>query len=125
MTIAIPSGYTKLAWHDEFDVDGAPSRSNWSFEKWLRPQRRAAVVPGRQRAGAGGLLVIDARREQKAEPELPGRQQRLEDATASTPSYTSSSMTTSGKQSWQYGRFEMRGTIPTAPACGPPGGRSA
>jgi len=111
--IAIPSGYTKLAWHDEFDVDGAPSSASWGFEKgfvrneelqWYQPQNAQV---------ANGLLVITAKKETTANPGYQAGSTDWKTSRASA-SYTSSSLSTSGKQSWQYGRFEMCAKIPTA-----------
>ena len=111
--VAIPSGYTTLAWHDEFDVDGAPSSASWGYEmgfvrneelQWYQPQNAQV---------AGGFLIITAKKETKANP---GYQAGSSDwkASRASASYTSSSLSTSGKQSWQYGRFEMCAKIPTA-----------
>jgi len=111
--VAVPSGYTTLVWHDEFDVDGAPSSASWGYEmgfvrneelQWYQPQNAQV---------AGGLLVITAKKETKANPGYQAGSSDWKTSRASA-SYTSSSLSTSGKQSWQYGRFEMCAKIPTA-----------
>lgn len=109
--IAVPAGYTKLVWHDEFDVDGKPSSANWGYEQgfvrneelqWYQPDN--AIV-------ADGMLTITARRETKANPGYKAGSSDWK-TNRQNADYTSTSMTTSGKQSWQYGRFEMCAKIP-------------
>jgi beta-glucanase (GH16 family) len=109
--IAVPSGYTKLTWHDEFDVDGAPSTGNWGYEQgFVRNEELQWYQPNNAQV-SGGLLVITAKREQKTNPNYQAGSSDWK-TNRQTASYTSTSMTTSGKQSWQYGRFEMCGKIP-------------
>jgi beta-glucanase (GH16 family) len=55
--------------------------------------------------------VIEARKERVQNPNYTGSGDWK--TTRQYAEYTSSSMNTSGLQSWQYGRFEMRGRIPT------------
>lgn len=111
--IAIPSGYTRLAWHDEFDGDGAPSSVSWGYEtgfvrneelQWYQPQNAQV---------SGGLLAITAKKESKTNPNYQAGSSDWKTSRQSA-TYTSTSMTTSGKQSWQYGRFEMCAKIPIA-----------
>jgi beta-glucanase (GH16 family) len=104
-------GYA-LVWADEFDRDGAPQPAKWTYERgfvrnqelqWYRPDN--ALV-------AGGMLVIEARRERVPNPDFDAsstewRRQR------EFAEYTSASLMTRGLHSWRYGRFEMRGRIDT------------
>jgi beta-glucanase (GH16 family) len=108
--IAVPSGY-KLVWHDEFDVDGAPNPANWKFEKGFVRNEEAQWYQSNNASVQGGMLVIEARKEQVQNPNYTGKGDWK--TTRQTAEYTSSSLHTSGLQSWQYGRFEMRGRIPT------------
>lgn len=104
-------GYA-LVWADEFDRDGAPQPSHWTYERgfvrnqelqWYRPENAAV---------SAGLLVIEARRERVRNPDFDPAsaewRQRREFA-----EYTSASLLTRGLHSWRYGRFEMRGRIDT------------
>jgi beta-glucanase (GH16 family) len=109
---AIDSTKWKLVWSDEFDKDGAPDSSNWGYEKgfvrnselqWYQPDN--ATV-------SGGLLTIAAQKQQVLNPNYKAgstdwKQNRQ------YAQYTSTSMTTSGKKSFLYGRFEMCGQIDT------------
>ena len=61
----------------------------------------------------GGLLIIEGRKEQVANPNYSASGSDWK-TTRQYADYTSTSMPTSGLQSWQYGRFEMRARIPTS-----------
>ncbi len=100
----------ELVWADEFDRDGPPDSSKWTYEhgfvrneelQWYRPEN-ARVEHGQ--------LIIEARRERIANPAFDsgGRSWRARRAFAE---YTSASLTTRGLARWQYGRFEMRARI--------------
>ena len=100
----------ELVWADEFDRDGPPDSSRWTYEhgfvrneelQWYRPEN-ARVEHGQ--------LIIEARRERIANPAFDsgGRSWRARRASAE---YTSASLTTRGLARWQYGRFEMRARI--------------
>jgi beta-glucanase (GH16 family) len=112
------SGAFELVWADEFDREGRPDPTKWSYEhgfvrneelQWYRPEN-ARVEHGE--------LVIEARRERVANPEF--------DSTSSDfrynrryAEYTSASLLTKGLASWQYGRFEMRARIDVRPGMWP------
>jgi beta-glucanase (GH16 family) len=108
---AVPPGYS-LVWHDEFDRDGRPDPALWTYEhgfvrnqesQWYQPEN--VIV-------AGGLLVIEARRERQANPDYqPGSTDWKRNRQFAE--YTSASVTTKRLHEWKYGRFEMRGRIDT------------
>jgi len=106
-----PAGYA-VAWSDEFNVDGPPDPKNWTFENgFVRNQELQWYQPQNVHV-ENGFLVIEARRERKANPSY--------DAGATDwrrsrefAEYTSASLMTRGLHSWQYGYFEMRGRIDT------------
>ncbi len=106
------AGTWMLVWSDEFDVDGAPNPANWGYEHgFVRNQELQWYQPDNA-AVADGLLTIAA---QKVHVLNPNYQSGSTDWKKSRQyyDYTSTSMTTSGKHSWQYGRFEMRARIDT------------
>jgi beta-glucanase (GH16 family) len=109
-TIDVPAGY-KLVWHEEFDVDGAPNPANWKFEKGFVRNEEAQWYQPNNASVQGGLLVIEARKERLTNPNYTGKGDWK--TTRQYAEYTSSSMHTNGLQTFQYGRFEMRGRIPT------------
>jgi hypothetical protein len=110
-SITVPSGYTKLAWHDEFDADGTPASANWGYEQgFVRNEELQWYQPDNATV-ANGLLTITAKRETKANPNYKAGSSGWK-TSRQNADYTSTSMSTSGKQSWEYGRFEMCAKIP-------------
>ncbi len=110
-TIAIPSGYTKLTWHDEFDVDGAPNSANWGYETGFVRNNELQWYQSKNASVSAGLLHITGKREQVTNPNYDPNGSDWK-TTRQYAQYTSASMTTSGKQTWKFGRFEMCGKIP-------------
>jgi len=108
--IVSPAGY-KLVWHDEFEVDGPPDPAVYSFEKGFVRNEEAQWYQSANATVQGGLLVIEARKETVQNPNYTGSGDWK--TTRKTAAYTSASLSTSGRQSFQYGHFEMRARIPT------------
>ena len=81
-----------LVWSDEFNVDGAPDEKTWKFEQgFVRNEEPQWYQPDNAAFGRGA----DHRSPPRAQdqPQLPGRQQRLE-ADRQYAEYTSTSMHT-------------------------------
>jgi beta-glucanase (GH16 family) len=112
-----PSGYT-LIWADEFDKDGPPNPANWTFEQGLVRNREAQFYQPENARVEDGLLIIEARREQVANPRYEAGSDDWRRARPHAQ-YTSSSLLTRGLHSWRYGRFEMRGRIDVRPGMWP------
>jgi beta-glucanase (GH16 family) len=107
----ISEGYS-LVWSDEFNHDGPPDPANWTYEHgFVRNEELQWYQPENARC-ENGLLIIEARREKKPNPNYEPGSTRWTRSRESAD-YTSSSVTTKGLHSWQYGRFEMRGRIDT------------
>ncbi len=102
-------GY-KLVWADEFNKDGPPDEENWRFEKGFARNHELQWYQQENTWCRKGVLIIEGRRELKANPDY---QPHSSDWKKNREKiiYTSSSMNTSGKHSWKYGRFVMRGRI--------------
>nr|WP_317258922.1 BNR-4 repeat-containing protein [Hymenobacter tibetensis] len=115
---AAPTAAWKLVWADEFNTPGPPNPKNWKFENgFVRNHELQWYQPDNARCEKG-LLVIEARQEQRPNPNYqPGSTNWK--TNQPTIAYTSSSLNTSGLHSWQYGRFEMRGRINTSPGLWP------
>lgn len=107
-----PPGYT-LVWHDEFDIDGRPNPLHWSYEtgfvrnnelQWYQPEN-AYIKEGK--------LVIEGRKEkvENTAYDPSSKDWRKNQAIAT---YTSASIHTKDKQSFQYGIFEVRAKIDPA-----------
>jgi beta-glucanase (GH16 family) len=110
--IVVPTGY-KLVWSDEFNTDGTPDPKNWNYEKGFVRNNELQWYQPNNAVAKDGLLVIEGRKEQVANPNYQAGSSDWK-TSRQYASYTSTSMTTSGLQTWQYGRFEMRAKIPTS-----------
>lgn len=89
----------RLIWGDEFDRPGAPDPAKWDFERGLIRNREAQFYTAGRPENArveGGNLIITARRE-------PWEGAK----------YTSASVVSRGRFSFQYGKLEIRARIPT------------
>ncbi|MFT3748816.1 MAG: glycoside hydrolase family 16 protein [Agriterribacter sp.] len=106
-TIIYAQDKYKLVWSDEFNNNGAPDTAKWNYEKgfvrneehqWYQPENAFCK---------NGLLIIEARREQKPNPLFkPGSNSWR--TGRKNIEYTSACMITAGKHQWKYGKFELR-----------------
>ncbi|MEX2093473.1 MAG: glycoside hydrolase family 16 protein [Pirellulales bacterium] len=104
-------GY-KPVWADEFDQDGPPNPQNWTYEHgFVRNDELQWYQPANARC-EGGMLVIEARHEQVANPRHDPQSRRW-DRSRRQADYSSASLMTRGRHEWLYGRFVMRGRIDT------------
>ncbi len=106
----LTEGKYKLVWADEFNKAGAPDSSNWQFEhgfarnhelQWYQPQNAVCKK---------GLLVIEMQKTHLPNPNYVANSGNWK-TNREFIDYTSSSLNTQGRKSWQYGRFEMRARI--------------
>ncbi|QYF96140.1 glycoside hydrolase family 16 protein [Massilia sp. PAMC28688] len=103
----VPAGW-KLAWADEFNIDGLPDASKWDYDTsrnklgWYNNELQYYSRDRAENARvADGRLIITALKEKLASAPDYGRQ-----------AYTSSRMLTRGKAEWTYGFFEIRAKLP-------------
>src|SRR5689334_3291475 len=90
-----------LVWSDEFNgaANTSPDPNNWGYEIGYVRNNEQQYYTNRTenaRLDGAGNLIIEARRENY-----------------NGFAYTSASLDSYGKRSFQYGRWEMRGRIPT------------
>ena len=100
----------KLVWSDEFNYTGLPDKTKWGYEEgFVRNQEPQYYTVGRLENCRvdGGMLVIEARKEQ-----FPNAAYRPGSNEPQVLEYTSASLITMGKESWQYGRIEVRAKVP-------------
>lgn len=102
----------ELAWADEFNKDGVPDPANWTYEHGFVRNRELQWYQPENACCSNGLLVIEGRREWKTNPDYREGSGSWKTARRGAD-YTSACLTTQGRQSWQYGRFEMRARIDT------------
>lgn len=90
--------YTELKWSDEFNT-GPLDQSKWVYELggggWGNNELQAYTNSGDNVLVSNGNLVIQARRQQSG-----------------SNMYTSGRLITKGKQSFQYGRIDVRAKVP-------------
>lgn len=96
-----------LVWSDEFETDGVPDSTKWTYEngfvrneelQWYQPQNAFCE---------NGFLIIEGRKETLPNPNHDAASENWkEQRTEAT--YTSASVTTKGLHAWKYGRFEIK-----------------
>lgn len=108
----------KLVWSDEFETDGIPDPTKWTYEngfvrneelQWYQPQNAFCK---------NGILIIEGRKEilpnPNYDPTSENWKERRKEAT-----FTSASVTTKGLHSWKLGRFEIKAKFKTQPGLWP------
>lgn len=97
-----------LIWSDEFNVDGSPDNTKWSFDvdgnswDWGNNELQNYTPAEKENAWVeNGELIIEARKEKYTAPE--DNQER---------DYTSARLRTLNKGDWLYGKFEIRAKLP-------------
>lgn len=100
-----PDGY-QLVWADEFDYEGLPDTTKWSYDVgdgcpdicgWGNNELQYYTDSRIKNARvANGLLTIEAHKEDYE-----------------TRGYTSARLLTRDREAWRYGRFEIRAKLPS------------
>ena len=99
----------KLVWNDEFNGEGLPDPSKWSYEiGYVRNNEAQYYTDARLEnvCQKDGNLVITTLKEKYS---LEGKKNTKGRAEAE---YTSGAIETLGKASWLYGRVEVRAKLP-------------
>ena len=107
----------KLVWHDEFNRDGPPNPSNWDYERGFVRNQEAQCYQPENAVCRNGLLIIEARREHKPNPDY--RPDGTGWKNREFIDYTSACLITKHKQEFTYGKIEMRARIDTRPGSWP------
>lgn len=104
----------KLVWSDEFEGKGQPAAAKWGYEEGLVRNNEAQYYTRERLENArveNGKLIIEARKERWRNGQYKagssGKKTSKEFA-----EYTSASLTTQGKESWTYGRVEVKAKVP-------------
>jgi beta-glucanase (GH16 family) len=113
------AGQWKLVWSDEFSKSGLPDPAKWNYETGFIRNNEAQYYTRERKANArveNGVLIIEARKEQFANPDFDRNAKRKGSGRRSQEfaEYTSASLTTRGKTNWTYGRIEVRAKLPSA-----------
>ncbi|MCA1196643.1 glycoside hydrolase family 16 protein [Sphingomonas sp. R647] len=98
----------QLVWADEFDRDGLPDATKWSWDThankagWYNNELQYYAADRAENARVeNGRLIITARRESLTDRPDHGGQR-----------YTSARLITKGKAEWTYGMIEVRAKLP-------------
>jgi|SRR5690554_372511 len=113
----VPEGY-KLVWNDEFDQDGKPNESSWSYEQGFVRNNELQWYQSDNANVKDGVLVIEGRRE-KVKNDRYDSESKDWRRNREWAEYTSSSINTRDKHAFQYGIFEIRAKIDPAPGMWP------
>lgn len=107
-----------LVWSDEFDYSGAPDSTEWNFEQGFARNEELQWYQKENAYCKDGLLIIEAKSEKRDNPIY---EEGSNDWRRSRKfiECTSSSITTSGKKEFLYGRFEVRARIPVGKGAWP------
>ena len=98
--VAIPEGYSRLVFSDEFDADGGRDPAKWNFETgYIRNGEMQYYTPGQNAVCKDGLLIIEARNDSV---NIGGELCPV----------TSASLTTKDRKAWKYGYVEVRANLP-------------
>lgn len=103
-----------LVWHDEFNKNGPPDPANWTYERGFVRNQELQWYQPENAICTNGLLVIEARREHKPNPDYFASSDNTDWRTSRAwIDYTSASLTTRHLHKFTYGKFEMRARIDT------------
>ncbi len=113
-----PRLFAPPTWSDEFDDSGPPNPSFWTFEQGFVRNEELQWYQSSNAWQENGNLVIEARREQVPNPNYnPASSDWRENRQYAD--YTSASIKSNGKYSFQYGRMQVRAKIPCFPGSWP------
>jgi len=104
----------KLIWHDEFDNNGLPDSTKWSYEYgFVRNEEDQYYTQERLENTRieNGFLIIECRKE-KFKNHMFKPESNFWKAKKEYADYTSASIITKGKFSIKYGRIEVKAKIP-------------
>ncbi|WP_310378820.1 family 16 glycosylhydrolase [Flavobacterium sp.] len=104
----------QLVWSDEFNQNGIINALDWSFENGFVRNEEEQWYQSNNAFQQDGYLKIEGRKENAINTRLnPNYVSGSTNWKLSRQfiNYTSSSIKTAGKQSWLYGRFEIRAKI--------------
>ncbi|SIS76366.1 glycoside hydrolase family 16 protein [Belliella pelovolcani] len=110
--LVVPEGY-KLVWHDEFALDGKPDENFWTYEIGLKRNNELQYYQPENANIKDGLLILEGKRE-KVKNEAYDPNSNDWKKNQEFAKYTSASINTKGKKSFQYGIIEVRAKIDTA-----------
>ncbi len=101
--ISLLASEWELIWADEFNYQGLPDASKWDYEEGFVRNREKQYYTRARAENArveNGMLVLECRKEAFTPPNHAAVE------------YTAASLITRNKQSWRFGRVEVRAKLP-------------
>ncbi len=108
--ISSPKFPYKLAWADEFNGTGPVNENDWRSGTGFQRNKELQWYQPENATQEGGNLVIEGRKERFPNPWYDPTSTDWKKSREFVD-YTSSIVSTNGKHSWKYGRFEIRAKI--------------
>lgn len=102
----------KLVFSEEFNYKGKPDSTIWNFEQGFRRNEELQWYQTENANCSNGRLLIEGRKANFPNPNFVANSNDWR-TNREFVRYTASSITTSGKRQWLYGRFEVRARIDT------------
>lgn len=99
-----------LFWNDEFAVDGRPDPRFWSSESGFARNEELQWYQSQNATCKGGVLLIEGRKERVRNPNYSSGSSSWK-TNRQYAEYTSTSLTTSGRKTWLFGRVEVRARL--------------
>ena len=115
MAASVYGSEWKLVWTDEFNNPGLPDPAKWNYEEgFIRNNEAQYYTRGRSENARveDGMLIIEARKERFKNPGYDPSAQGDSRRSREFAEFTSASLTTHGKASWNHGRIEVRAKLP-------------
>jgi beta-glucanase (GH16 family) len=103
----------KLVFSEEFNYTGKPDSAIWSYENGFTRNQELQWYQSDNANCADGRLIIEGRKTDFPNPNYVENSHSWK-RNRKTVNYTAASITTSGKKTWKFGRFEIRARIDTA-----------
>ncbi|HEY0867155.1 MAG TPA: glycoside hydrolase family 16 protein [Fimbriimonas sp.] len=116
-TVLMPQADYRLVWSDEFSTPGTPDLAQWTPESGFVRNREAQWYRLENARVEEGNLVIEGRRERVENPNFSDASDADWKRSRRFAEFTSASLVT--KQTWRFGRFEMRAKIDIRPGLWP------
>lgn len=108
----------RLIWNDEFDGDGGLDSDKWDFEKGFVRNYEMQWYARENAFQRDGKLIIEARQDDFPCPDYDADETNWR-TSRERVRYTSASVITRGKFSFQYGRVEVAARIPVCKGAWP------
>jgi len=107
-------GQWKLIWSDEFNYNGLPDKTKWDYEEgFVRNNEMQYYTRDRKKNARveNGMLVIEGHKETLPNPKHKPGSNSWSQKRANLQ-YTAASLITRNKETWRYGRIEVRAKLP-------------